>query len=128
MLRLLKNLNGQGIIVQYALTFALVMAVILGMNVYLKRLVQSRVAGARDFAAQEINAVLQDTSLNLVRKFSVQYEPYYTQTHVQRTTDGAVVDRTEGGIGVGSVHSKEYQNYQTTFEVVSNQLSPKDAD
>lgn len=128
MFQTLKNFHGQGFMVQYAMTFAIVLAVVLAMMTYFKRVVQSRIAGLRDYAGDEIDAVLNDNTLNLIGNFKRQYEPYYQQTQAEKTFTGTVIDREQGGIGPGSIHSKEYQDYRTQAKMLTNQLSPKDAD
>lgn len=127
MLQRIRNLKGQGVTVEYATTFAVVFVVITAMSVYFKRVVQSRFAVARDYVDHEISSVMQDTSLNLVGKFQAQYEPYYIQSEMEKLVRGTIIDREIGGVGVGSIHEKEYQGYQTTLTAVSNQLSPRDA-
>lgn len=123
MFKLLKSLSGQGITVQYATTFAVVLLLGLAMSAYFKRVVQSRYAGARDYAGQQIDLLFSDNSLNLTGRFVRQYEPYYQETASQKETAGTVVDREDG-----NTYSKEYQQYQTSTEVLSNQLSPRYAD
>lgn len=128
MFKILKNFNGQGMLVQYALTFAIIVAVVTGMTVYFKRVVQSRYAGVRDYSGNQIDAVFNDLTLNLAGSFRRQYEPYYQQTAAEKFTGGAIIDRTQGGVGLGAIQSKEYDGYHTTVKVLSNQLSPRNAD
>ena len=112
----------------YATTFAIVFAVITGMSVYFKRAVQSRFAGASDYATRSINDVFNSPeNYNLTGRFIGQYEPYYTKTEMERLAQGTIIDREQGGIGPGSIHSREYQDVTTEIKVFSNQLAPKDA-
>lgn len=124
--QLLKNQQGQGVIVQYALTFALVVAVTAAMSVYFKRVVQGRFAGARDYAGKQISDVFASGEYNLVGRFAVQYEPYYTERVTETDRSGVIVDR-DIGTGVTGIQSREYEQYQTILRVQSNQLAPKDA-
>lgn len=127
MFKILKNLKGQGVTVQYAMTFVLVLAIVMGMTTYFKRVVQSRYAGVCDYAQQEIGAVFDDVSLNVAGNYVARYEPYYQDTRAIREKSGAVIDRTEGGMGHAGIQSKEYQGYQSTMQYHANYLAPKDA-
>ena len=129
MFKIIKNLNGQGIAVQYATTFAIVLIVALAMSTYFKRIVQSRYSGAREYADKTLNGLFNNNSLNIVGEFRSQYEPYYQQTQMLKESGGEVVDREYPALTPGQgIHSKEYIDYKTSVQIFSNQLAPKDAD
>lgn len=77
MFRKLRDNRGQGIIVEYALTFFLVVAVVTAMSMYFRRTVQGRV---RDSIIYMANSVSQEYPGNVW----VQYEPYYLNTDTRR--------------------------------------------
>jgi hypothetical protein len=127
MVNRLKNCKGQGMTVQYALTFALVLAVITAMSVYFKRAVQGRFVGARDFANRMISATFRsDDHYNLFGNFALEYEPYYTERAIEIERSGTIIDRDEA-LGITGIQSREYDQYKTTIRVKQNQLAPKDA-
>ena len=128
MLQALKRKSAQGVTVEYAVTFAVVLAVITAMTVYFKRVVQGRIVGARDYMGNTIDKVFQDPTLNLTGNFSWQYEPYYTETEIDKIVDGTMIDREIGGVGQASISEKEYLDYRTRYGVTSNQLAPRYAD
>ena len=126
MLNTLKNFKGQGVIVQYAMTFTVVLGIIMGMSTYFKRVVQSRIKGAKDYAASKIvKEAFSNPSLNLIGNFQSQYEPYYTQSQMVREIGGSVTARETGGVGVAPINEREHNDYYTKVNTVSNQLAPK---
>jgi len=60
MFKKLKQSKGQGIAVQYALLFFMVVAVIVNMTTYIKRAMQARIYGARQYMLDQVNAVHSD--------------------------------------------------------------------
>ncbi|MCB9771499.1 MAG: hypothetical protein H6754_02990 [Candidatus Omnitrophica bacterium] len=82
MLRMIKNKNGQGASVEYAVVFFLVVAGVVGMSTYVKRGVQARIHGARNYAWTQVNSVYSETHPNAV--LPVEYEPYYSRTTTDR--------------------------------------------
>ena len=83
MLRMFKNKNGQGASVEYAVVFFLVVAGVVGMSTYVKRGVQSRIRGARNYSWVQVNSVYSQIRPNAV--LPVEYEPYYTRTTTERS-------------------------------------------
>ncbi len=129
MANLLKNFKGQSVVMEYAMTFALVLAVITAMTVYFKRVVQSRYVGARDFVGREIKAVYDSGDYSLAGDFALEYEPYYTQRAIVKDVHGTVIERERGGNAYsGPTQQKEFDHYTTTMQIISNQLAPKYAD
>lgn len=125
MLKTLTTTRGQGPSFEYAVTFVIVVAVVMAMTTYFKRTVQAQFSKATHYAQNQISAVLNDGSLNLVGNFQAQYEPYYVRQSREMMTRGEVIDRQIGIGGPGSIQEKEYKNYETIVQSTSNQLAPK---
>ena len=76
--RILKNNVGQGQAVEYAVVFFLVVAVVAGMSTYVKRAVQARIRGARNYMFVQVNGVYNQYYVNGLLR--AEYEPYYAQS------------------------------------------------
>jgi len=77
----LKNRRGQGVTVEYAVLFFIVIAAITAMSTYSKRAIQGRVRDARNYVVRQVEPAYANGRTN--SQFYFEYEPYYTQT----TTD-----------------------------------------
>lgn len=82
MFKILDNKKAQASMGEYAITIAIVMAVIMGMSVFIRRTMQARIWDAR-------NAMV-DTVVNRTAGYGVQniyfaYEPYYESSSSETT-------------------------------------------
>jgi hypothetical protein len=87
-----KNRKGQTSAVEYALTFFLVVAVLVSMSAYVRRAIQGRTRDALNFMAETVKADYSHT-------FRYQYEPYYMNSEaikVQKDTDHTLADGVPG--------------------------------
>lgn len=89
MFKLLKNHKGQGLTVQYTLTFFFVVAIIMTMMMYFKRTLQGRIRDATYYMVDSVNVVFNGQQTGIVNpgymgQVYVQYEPYYLQTRLER--------------------------------------------
>ena len=121
MFRILKNNKGQGIAVQYVLTFFLVIGVVSAMSVYFRRALLSRIRDARNYMVRTVDEVY---SGNLY----LEYEPYYVKTEQTRYTD-----RTDTRSLMGSLPASsgifQYDIDLTTITLTNSvQTPPKEAD
>ena len=124
MFKLLRNHKGQGITVQYTLTFFLVIAVIGAMTVYVRRAIQGRVRDARTYMVMTVNSVFHDPSVNALGNLYWEYEPYYANADVTRGTDSIERLSTPQPGGVTWI---DYDSSVTT-NASSTQAPPRDAD
>jgi hypothetical protein len=125
-MNLLKNKIAQGMVVEYALTFALVAAFVTGMLVYVRRTLQARIHGAEKYVMSDVEKVYYDPKANLAGEFYQQYEPYYVSSQARRT---AVSDVTEKTLPAGSMGIYDKQvNEITVTKSSSFQAPPMNAD
>lgn len=83
------NRKGQNI-AEYSILIALVIAAAVAMQVYVKRGIQGRVADAVDYAPKvEVLLGVENPNLEFTTK---QYEPYYTESSGEVTSDRAYSD------------------------------------
>ncbi len=80
MFKLLKKNKGQGLVVQYTMTFFFVVGVIVTMTHYFKRSLQARIHDATLYMAQTVHNVHDGNTY-------LQYEPYYASSGVDRVSD-----------------------------------------
>ena len=120
MFKILKNKKGQGMVIQYAMTFFLVVAVITGMQLYFRRVIMARTADSLKYIAKEVSVSVNDV-------VGAQYEPYYVETAANRdaTSDQVASQLADIPSSTGISHV-EY-NEQTTTHSVSAEAPPKDA-
>ncbi len=100
-------------VLEYALTFFLVIAFAVGMATYVRRTVQARIHAGAHYVARETNSVFSDSSLNFVGNFFGQYEPYYQDSSAARERSSTYTDRV---LPMGKLGIFE----KTTNEVVSS--------
>ncbi len=82
LIRILKNNHGQGVAVEYAILFFIVVAVIAGMTTYVKRALQGRIHDARQYMYNQVNATYATLYAN--RLLPNGYEPYYLDTRTDK--------------------------------------------
>ncbi|MCK5580876.1 MAG: hypothetical protein KAJ18_06345 [Candidatus Omnitrophica bacterium] len=128
MFKLLRNNKGQGVAVQYVLTFFLVTATVASMSVYIRRLVQGRIRDARRYMALTVNATLSNASLNILGRDAARYsyEPYYMNVENRRFVDNIKTDEHFGGLS--DVVFQSDLDYTTSMRVNSFQASPRAGD
>lgn len=73
----LRKNKGQGIAVEYVLTFFVVAAVVSGMSIYFRRTVQGRIRDAREYMVRTVQGEYSGTLYS-------QYEPYYSESTAQK--------------------------------------------
>ena len=117
MLRSLKNSRGQGMTVQYSLTFFFVVAVTIAITVYFKRTLQGRIRDATMYMASTVHNVY---SGNMV----AQYEPYYIETTLDRSTSTDKYDQLLASFNGSSGIFRGADDSNTVISVVSNQAPP----
>ena len=121
MFRLLKNNKGQGLTIQYALTFFFVIIIISGMTIYFKRTLQGRIRDATVYMAKTVHNVYQGNVY-------VQYEPYYVETHAERTTAADEIEDILPSFNLSSGVWAATDITTTTTQSISNQARPGLAD
>ncbi|MCR4337121.1 MAG: hypothetical protein NUV91_04870 [Candidatus Omnitrophica bacterium] len=129
MFKKLKNSQGQGVGVQYALTFFLVVATVAGMSLYVQRTLQARIRGATRMVPLVVANATEigfETGY-LVGDISIQYEPYYLNTVATRQVTSRET-RQLRDTGIGTSGSFQHDVDQTvSVGAVSGQASPRRA-
>lgn len=132
--------NQQGIapIAEYALTFFLVIAVILAMSTYIQRTLQGRMRDARIYMVETASSACGSDCLNATglssdtKTIGMQYEPYYVQTNALVSRQ-AQDWKTLEGVGYYDIHGiprfgtgifRAQTNTQNQSTASSNQLAP----
>lgn len=118
MKRALRNRRGQGVAVEYALTFFLVVAFIVGMSTYVRRGIQARVRDSRDYMIRMVRYSGYEGNLYY------EYEPYYGNTEATRINDSTETRRQLGSYpDTSGVFELEYDTMIRTRSL-SNQAAP----
>jgi hypothetical protein len=107
---LIKDNKGQGTAVEYVLIFFVVMAVISGMTVYVRRVLQARAVDTLHYMA---NTVAVDYS----GPFRYQYEPYYMNVNSTKVIDAEdIVGEKQGvpGAGIAEFQYNDWTRQKTT--------------
>ncbi|MFP4473619.1 MAG: hypothetical protein ACLFPX_07150 [Candidatus Omnitrophota bacterium] len=124
MFRTLRQQKGQGVVSQYATIFALVVAALTAMTVYVKRAVQGRIYATHKYMIEGIQSeTLDNPGLNLVGNLSYEYEPYYVERETILERRETIVDRQ-----FSDTIGKEYEDYHVDVKMTANQLSAEHAD
>ena len=127
MFKLLKNTKGQGITIQYVLTFFLVVALASAMTVYVRRTLQGRIRDARTFMGLEVNGILGNPSYNIVGNFLISYEPYYANQTATRAIDSTETHQHMQNVPSSPGTFQMDIDRQVTSESTSSQLPPVNA-
>lgn len=127
MFRMLQNKKGQGMTVQYVLTFFLVVALVSAMSVYVRRTLQARIRGARNWMGITVNAVTSNPSYNLVGNYLISYEPYYANQTAVREVDSSEIRQHMGNVPSSPGTFQLDYDHQVTTESTSYQLPPVNA-
>ncbi len=123
MARPLLTMNKAQVITEYSITFALVLAIVASMTVFVKRVLQARIRDTRN----KVTEILQ-AQYNGPGKVPYEYEPYYTETATQAITSYNENQNLIGGpLGTSGQFVKDF-NLIVTPQTNSVQLPPKDAD
>ena len=94
MFKILANRNGQGSVVQYSLTFFLVVAIVTTMSVFVRRAVQGKIFDGKNFMFNIVGDVYFNSELNFRGGgLAIEYEPYYLERDTQRVVDSTGVER-----------------------------------
>ena len=118
----LYDRRGAVSIAEYILLFALVLAVLGTMTLFMQRAFQARMRDARYYAMNnfrnECNAFTNCVGRGALPE---QYEPYYTQINAQATRDSVKHKRISGPQTMADSRANNDNDY------LMNQLPPKDA-
>jgi len=122
MFKTLRRKRGQSYIVEYALTFFVVIAVILSITLFVRRAVQARIRDARNFMVLSANGAY-------VGNVAFEYEPYYLDTSSNRfaTTDDERLLEPSGPSLTSGIFTLDKKGDETTIRAVSNQAPPREA-
>ena len=123
MLKHLKNRRAQAVMGEYMLVIFLVLAVIVSMTIYFKRLVQARIHDTRDYM---FNEVIIRTAGDFDGNLYKEYEPYYTNVASTITSD---VDQTTALVPSLPLSSGIYRkvvNEVTSVRSMSETAPPKE--
>jgi len=127
MFKLLKTKQGQAAYTEYAITFFMIVGIIMAMGTYVKRSVQGRIYSAHRSAFEDINAVFRNPAHNFQGGIWAQYEPYYVANamSLQRYTDRQeTVVLPAGRDGIVEYRDSGRKVYTSNKQ----QLAPVDAD
>jgi len=129
MFKSLRTIRGQGIVVQYAAVFFLVVAFVTAMSVFIRRAVQSRMLAAQDYSFKEINAVFENPDYEFAGNLWAQYEPYYLDSQVtQRSSQQVIKQITPAGRDGIMSYEMPHEENVSRFESRKDQFSPQHAD
>lgn len=126
MLRLHKSRQGQAISAEYVIIFALILSVMAGMTIYLRRVLQARIRDAGYGMADMVQARTAGHNVDVIYR---QYEPYYTNatTYVARDQYSQTRLLPSGVTKSSGIFRKEIDETSTVFSY-SEVAPPKDAD
>ncbi len=113
------------IVSEYVLTFFLIIAVVAGMSVYVRRAIQARIHEARNTMITMVNEQKDFFYLGDKQVF-LEYEPYYINSQSLVNMDLNQTTFLEGGGSTGIFKAKP--NDVTRVHIESTQAPPKDAD
>jgi len=114
----LCNRKGQGIAVEYALTFFLVVTFIVAMTAYVRRAIQARVRDSRYFMI----GMVRDSGYT--GNLYYEYEPYYGNSEATRVLDSRETRRGFGSRPQPSGIFELEHDTTTSLMYSSNQAAP----
>jgi hypothetical protein len=117
MLKLLKNKKGQGMTVQYAMSFFFVVAVVVGMTMYFKRTLQARIRDAAFYMGRTVHNVYD-------QNMAYQYEPYYLLSSSDRISDSGMIHELLPSFNSDMGIFVDTEAASTVISTFSNQLPP----
>lgn len=123
----IKNKRGQASAIEQAILFIVVAAVIAGMTTYVKRAMQARIRGARNYMYAQVNQVYRSPQYHPDTVLPSGYEPYYART----TTDKVENVRTNAFDRPWAGHEGQFEtgiNSVVSSVMVSNVLSASHSD
>ena len=107
---------------EYVLTFFIVITVMAGMSLYLKRVLQGRIRDAK----QSMEDVIRTRAAGqYVRIPRFQYEPYYLNTSSVVDRDSSGVQRLSDSPGFSSGVFDQTFDESTSVRTYSNTVSPR---
>ncbi len=121
-MRTLKNNHGQGVAVEYAILFFIIVAVIAGMTTYVKRALQGRVRDARQYMYNQVKATYVTYYGN--RLLPNGYEPYYLDTRTDKDETSIATQSAEPWAGHEGKYSSGINSTSTstTFSNVASAI------
>ncbi len=126
MLKRFYNKKAQANFGEYLLTLFLVVGMMTGMTIYVKRALQARYYDARNTMVQTVRDEAAGYYIGEVR---TEYEPYYANT--EATVERDILSKTELFEGTREKSAgifKKTFNEMTSVQVLSETKPPKDSD
>ncbi len=132
------NHRGVATMAEYAVTFFLVIALVMAMAVYIQRTLQGRMRDARIYMVETASSACGSDCLNATglsadsTTIGMQYEPYYIQTNAVisrqdqnvKTLEGVGYYDSQGIPRFGTGIFRAQTNAQNQAAANSNQLAP----
>jgi len=125
MFKKLTNIKAQMVFGEYALTFFIVVSVMLGMTLYLKRTLQGRI---RDAKEGMVGVVRTRAAGKYVKQAFSEYEPYYMNTVSIVDRQSSSVQRIMDSPGFSSGIFNMQTDESTQIKTYSNTASPRSID
>ena len=109
----MRNRNGQST-AEYAIVLSIVIAAVIGMQVYVKRGLQAKVKGAMDHFATGVTGNAGGAPGGGIGTVA-QYEPYYANTNYTINENSSSVDtyRNGGLFGKNQINESTFRNGNT---------------
>ncbi|MDP8213459.1 MAG: hypothetical protein P9X22_09285 [Candidatus Zapsychrus exili] len=122
MLRLFKEKKAQTSIGEYALTFFLVIGAIATMTIFVRRAIQARIYSAHKIIADTVET--RAAGYKMAGNVFVEYEPYYTNTVMQRSMSASAnAELMSSGVGTSGIFTKE-SSEESTVDSTSGVAAP----
>jgi len=123
MFKHLKAKKAQASTAEYALTFFLVVGVMIAMTIYVRRALQARIRDARIYAVNSVETQVGDRYNG---SLYLGYDPYYQNTESTTLRRATLTKQLSKG-GRTGLFKKTYNEYRE-MEIFSNTAPPKEAD
>ena len=114
MFKNLKKQNAQAV-GEYVVTYLIVLLVIVGMTMYIKRALQGRMLDAKNY-------MMKTAAISYGSTINSGYEPYYLNTDAMVTRNADEQQQLLGGLATG-IFRKDI-SINTSVQSFSNQLPP----
>ena len=115
----MRNRNGQST-AEYAIVLSIVIAAVIGMQIYVKRGLQAKVKGAIDHLAVGVAGNAGGANGNIGTM--AQYEPYYAESNYTVNQNSSATDTySNGGLfGKNAINENTFRNGNTRQGVDKN--------
>src|SRR6185503_530218 len=121
MFKKITNIKGQMVFGEYVLTFFIVISMMLGMTLYLKRALQAKL---RDAKLGMVSVVQSRAAGQYIKQARTEYEPYYVNTSSTVDRDSSSVQRLTISPGFSSGIFDMQIDESTDIKTTSNTVSP----